>query len=68
MASVREDLEGVVYAFRENGETVVLSAGDAIPADVQLGSHLVEPEKAAVKPRTARAASAGGANGTSDKK
>ncbi|WP_280485360.1 hypothetical protein [Nocardia cyriacigeorgica] len=50
MAKVRADLEGVVYAFRENGETVVLSAGDDIPADIHLGSHLVDTGKSESRP------------------
>ncbi|MFF9541288.1 hypothetical protein ACF1BU_35155 [Streptomyces sp. NPDC014724] len=50
MAKIRADLEGVVYAFRASGETVVLKAGDEIPADIALGSHLVDSGKSAPKP------------------
>ncbi|WP_431941676.1 hypothetical protein [Nocardia grenadensis] len=49
MAKVISSLEGVVYAYRATGETVVLRAGDEIPADISLGSHLVESDKAEPK-------------------
>jgi hypothetical protein len=50
MAKVISTLDGVVYAYRVNGETVVLKAGDEIPADIALGSHLVESGKPDPKP------------------
>ena len=52
---IREDLEGVVIAYTEDG-TVTLSAGDEIPDGVAVGDHLTEaaPEDGTVtapKPR-----------------
>ena len=41
MASVREDLEGVVTAYDAAGVPVTLSAGDDIPEGVEVGEHVL---------------------------
>lgn len=44
MARIKSSLKGVVYAFRPNGDVVPLRAGEEVPADIALGSHLVEAD------------------------
>lgn len=46
MATIRKDLAGIVCAFRENGETVQLKAGDEVPSGIRIGSHLIQPGEA----------------------
>lgn len=41
MASIRDDLEGVVTAYDEGGVLVVLAAGDEVPDGVQVGDHVL---------------------------
>ncbi|WP_280395557.1 hypothetical protein [Nocardia brasiliensis] len=50
MATIRNDLDGIVCAFRENGEVVQLQAGDTIPPDIRLGAHLIESDSPVTKP------------------
>jgi hypothetical protein len=47
MAKVRDDLEGVVTAYDEGGVAVTLSAGDDIPAGVEVGDHVIGDAKKA---------------------
>lgn len=54
MARIKSSLKGVVYAFRTNGDVVPLRAGEEVPADIALGSHLVEADTAEAKPAPAR--------------
>ena len=49
MAKVRDDFEGVVTAYDEGGQPVVLAAGDDIPAGVEVGDHVVAETKAPAK-------------------
>ena len=44
---IRGDLVGVVYVS-VGGGVVALGAGDTIPAGVEVGEHLIEPEPAKV--------------------
>ncbi|WP_280429139.1 hypothetical protein [Nocardia brasiliensis] len=50
MATIRNDLDGIVCAFRENGEVVQLQAGDTIPPDIRLGAHLIESDSPVTEP------------------
>ncbi|WP_156162002.1 hypothetical protein [Nocardia vulneris] len=50
MATIRNDLDGIVCAFRENGEVVQLKAGDSIPPDIRLGAHLIESGSPVAEP------------------
>lgn len=52
MATIRNDLDGIVCAFRENGEVVHLAAGDTIPPDIRLGAHLIESDTSERKPES----------------
>lgn len=49
MASVRDDLEGVVTAYDAAGVPVTLSAGDDIPEGVEVGEHVLADKKAPAK-------------------
>ena len=44
MARIKLDLEGVVTAYRKDGEVVVLRAGDEVPKDVEVGEHVLAGE------------------------
>ncbi|MGW8565661.1 Rho termination factor N-terminal domain-containing protein [Isoptericola sp. NPDC055881] len=39
---IRDDLDGVVYAYDEGGATVRLAAGDEVPTGVTVGDHLTD--------------------------
>ena len=49
MASVRDDLEGVVTAYDAAGVPVTLSAGDDIPEGVEVGEHVLADKAPAKK-------------------
>ena len=55
MATIRDDLVGVVTAYDATGVSVVLVAGDDVPEGVEVGDHLlagaVEPEAATAPTR-----------------
>jgi|GEM_PF-2993533 len=39
---IRDDLDGVVYAYDEGGKTVRLAGGDEVPDGVTVGDHLTD--------------------------
>ncbi|MFI5426059.1 hypothetical protein [Aeromicrobium sp. UC242_57] len=41
MATIRDDLEGVVTAYDQGGLPVVLAAGDVVPDGVAVGDHVL---------------------------
>ena len=57
MASVRDDLEGVVTAYDAAGVAVTLSAGDDIPEGVEVGEHVLGDGKAKAPAKKAAAKS-----------
>lgn len=40
-SKIRDDLDGVVHAYNEGADTVVLSAGDEVPDGYFVGDHLL---------------------------
>lgn len=57
MASVRDDLDGVVTAYDAAGVPVTLSAGDDIPEGVEVGEHVLAGPKAKAPAKKAAAKS-----------
>ncbi len=49
MPKISDDLEGVVTAYDEAGQSVVLVAGDDVPAGVEVGDHVLADTKAPAK-------------------
>ncbi len=45
MAKIKDDLDGVVTAFDEAGQPVVLNAGDDVPSGVEVGDHVLATAK-----------------------
>lgn len=44
MAKIRGDLDGVVVALGENGQPIILRAGDNVPKGVEVGDHVLALE------------------------
>lgn len=44
MAKIREDLEGVVLAIGDAGETIILRAGAKVPKGLKVGAHVLAPK------------------------
>lgn len=57
MASVRDDIEGVVTAYDAAGVPVTLSAGDDIPEGVEVGEHVLADSKTKAPAKKAAAKS-----------